>query len=939
MRPTLKKFCCVPVVFLWLTLAFTGCGGESTRLSLAGEWQVALDSLDQGDSLGWNNSSFPAEIWLPGTTDQAGLGEPCTLEPELTKPQLLHLTRRHSYLGAAYYTREVKIPVSVANKQAILNLERVLWKSDVWVDGYKVDPEVDNSLTTPHRYDLTPYLTPGQTHRLTVRVDNRRQYDISVRNLAHAYTDDTQIIWNGMLGDLSIEFLPMSHIRHMDVFPDPETHRTVVRLEIQSDYTQHARVELRACDTKRKSMVGDTLCDVSLVPGLNTVELDCSLDETVSEWSEFSPELYRMEARLVTGDEEHVATADFGLRTIVAEGNRLMINGQPLFLRGTLECCIFPLTGTPPLDRAGWRKVIATAREWGLNHLRFHSWCPPEAAFEVADSAGFYLQVELPLWALNVGRDSATVNFLNAEADRILRNYGNHPSFCLMSMGNELQGDMQLLNNLMKRLKAADNRRLYTTTTFTFEKGYGTAPMAGDDFFITQWTRKGWVRGQGVFEEQPPQFDRDYRSALEGVDVPLITHEIGQYSVYPNLAEIEKYTGVLRPLNFEAVREDLKRKGLLDKAADYTRASGQLAALLYKEEIERALKTPGISGFQLLDLHDFPGQGTALVGLLDAFWESKEILKAEEFREFCAPVVPLVRYPKATYVWGERFTADLDVSNFSSEQLTDATLCWSLRESATGREVASGGFEADIGQGYNADVQHLEVDLPAGEEARKLTLAVSIEDTPYRNHWNLWVYPSATAEEPVDGNIRITESVDRALAELEQGRDVLLLPDWRRMHGVSGKFVPVFWSPVHFPKQAGTMGLLCDPKHPALASFPNDGHTDWQWWDLCVNSRTMVVDSLRGGAPIVEVIDNFTNNRRLAMICEGRVGKGRLIIASCDLTHDLDHRPAARQLRRSLLRYMQSDEFDPPRIENPELLRSFMGGKQDSRRGSASDIY
>lgn len=143
--------------------------------------------------------------------------------------------------------------------------------------------------------------------------------------------------------------------------------------------------------------------------------------------------------------------------------------------------------------------------------------------------------------------------------------------------------------------------------------------------------------------------------------------------------------------------------------------------------------------------------------------------------------------------------------------------------------MASGSFGADIGQGYNADVQHVEVDLPDGEEASKLTLAVSIEDTPYRNHWNLWVYPSAMAEESAESNVRITESVDQALAELEQGRDVLLLPDWRRMNGVPGKFVPVFWNPVQFPKQAGTMGLLCDPKHPALASFPNDGHTDWQW--------------------------------------------------------------------------------------------------------------
>ena len=114
--------------------------------------------------------------------------------------------------------------------------------------------------------------------------------------------------------------------------------------------------------------------------------------------------------------------------------------------------------------------------------------------------------------------------------------------------------------------------------------------------------------------------DKDFRASVDGMEVPTVTHEVGQYSVYPDLSEIAKYTGTLLPLNFMAVRNDLEKKGRLDKASAYLQASGKLAAILYKEEVERALKTPGISGFQLLDLHDFPGQGTALVGLLNAFW-------------------------------------------------------------------------------------------------------------------------------------------------------------------------------------------------------------------------------------------------------------------------------------------------------------------------------
>lgn len=927
------KLWCIPTLLLLLC----GCAGDVHKLSLAGEWRVALDSLDRGDSSGWNNTGFETPVTLPGTTDMARLGTPNALRPEMTQPQMLRLTRNYSYLGAAYYTREIEIPASAAGKRAVLNLERVLWKSDVWVDGRKVEPIVGNSLVAAHRYDLTSFLTPGATHRLTVRVDNRRQFDVSVRELAHAYTNDTQTIWNGMLGDLSIDFMPVNHIRHLAVYPDVDARKATVSLEIYAEaYEEGAEVRIRAVDRSGRNAVAALKREITLDPGLNRIEIDCPMGDDVRLWSEFSPAVYRIEARLASGAGEHAAAADFGMRKMESRGDRMFVNGSPLFLRGTLECCIFPLTGTPPLDREGWRKVIRTAKEWGLNHLRFHSWCPPEAAFEVADAEGLYLQVELPLWALNVGADRAAVDYLEAEADRILRAYGSHPSFCMMSMGNELQGDMQIVNSLMKRLKAVDNRRLYTSTSFTFEPGYGVAPMDGDDFFVTQWTGHGWVRGQGVFEQQPPQFDRDYQSALEGIGAPLITHEIGQYSVYPNLAEIEKYTGVLRPLNFEAVREDLKRKGLLSDAEKYTWASGKLAAILYKEEIERALKTPGISGYQLLDLHDFPGQGTALVGLLDAFWESKGVVSARQFREFCAPVVPLVRYAKAAYAAGELFTAEVDISNYSAEALENAALTWELGDSEDGT-FASGTIGADIAQGYNRGLGRIAVELAGIEKARKLTLTVGVEGTSYRNSWSVWVYPQA--DEDRSGDVRITDDLNTAMAELEKGGKVLLLLDWRYTNGLQGKFLPVFWSPVHFPEQAGTMGLLCDAEHPALADFPNDGHGDWQWWELCVDSRTMVVDSLHGGAPVVKVIDNFTNNRRLAMIYEGRVGDGRLVLASCDLTTDLDRRIVARQMRRSLIRYMKSDRFDPPVIENPEVLRTFVSDVCDSRRADATDIY
>ena len=105
--------------------------------------------------------------------------------------------------------------------------------------------------------------------------------------------------------------------------------------------------------------------------------------------------------------------------------------------------------------------------------------------------------------------------------------------------------------------------------------------------------------------------------------MPAVVHEMGQWCVYPNFDEVRKYTGPLKPKNFDIFHDSLAEHGMLDQWRDFLRASGKLQALCYKEEIEAALRTPGIGGFELLDLHDFPGQGTALVGVLDPFWESK----------------------------------------------------------------------------------------------------------------------------------------------------------------------------------------------------------------------------------------------------------------------------------------------------------------------------
>ncbi|MEJ7830851.1 MAG: glycoside hydrolase family 2, partial [Segetibacter sp.] len=416
-----------------------------------------------------------------------------------------------------------------------------------------------------------------------------------------------------------------------------------------------------------------------------------------------------------------------------------------------------------------------------------------------------------------------------------------------------------------------------------------------------------------------PSFDKDYSAAVDSLPVPIITHEVGQYAVYPNMAEIPKYTGVLSPKNFIAIKNDLTRKNLLPLAKDYTASSGKLAVLLYKEEIERALKTKGVSGFQLLDLHDYPGQGTALVGILDAFWESKGLITPQDFRKFCSPVVPLIRYPKAIYTTDENFTASVEVANFGASALNHPAIDWQIIDAANS-VLASGKIE--VGNGVS--IGEINFSLSKIKIAQKLSIKVSIKNTRYNNDWNIWVYPKIIHQPESD--VVFTTDYSEAINALNEGKKVLFNPVKENINGVEGKFVQVFWSPVHFPDQPGTMGLLVNKDHPAFKDFPTDTYTNWQWWDLCKNSTTLELDSagINPSTIVLRDIDNFFKNRNMASMIEAKVGQGKLLFCTMDIHSDLKNRPVAQQLRFSLLNYMNSKNFNPGVDIDKEALKQLI---------------
>jgi hypothetical protein len=858
----------------------------SAAISLAGEWAFRLDHDGVGIERHWYDAPLPDVVKLPGSTDENHWGK-----PNHRKPDFNHLARLYEYTGPAWYQREVAIPPAWRGKRVTLFLERCHWETSVWVDSETLG--MRDSLCVPHVYDLTKALTPGK-HRLTIRIDNTIKYDVG--GWAHSITEETQTNWNGVLGRIELRASDPVWIDDLQVYPDVAAKTVKVRAALGNATGKPAKGELtlRALPTAKGVATTPRSFPFAADGDRAGIEVTYPMGADVALWDEFSPALYNLEASLSAAGFSDSRTVRFGMRNLGISGKYFTCNGRRIYLRGTLECCIFPLTGYPPTTVELWLRIMTIARSYGLNHLRFHSWCPPEAAFAAADQMGFLFHVEAPQWAFNVGQDPPRDDFVRQEVLRILAAYGNHPSFGMLCMGNELGGDASFLQTLVKLGQATDPRHFYTPATAW---SFGAA----DDYNVAV------VRGL-----HGPGTDADFRDPVAASRVPVISHEVGQWTVFPNLDEIARYTGVLRARNFEIVRDDLAARHMLDQAPAFTRASGHLAVELYKEEIEVLRRTPGHAGFQLLDLHDFPGQGTALIGILDPFWESKGLLAPEAFRRFCGPTAPLLRVKKRVFTSDETFTADAEIAHFGPADIPNAAPVWSIAD-PSGRVVASGVLpQRDLPTGNLLPLGKIETSLAAAPAPTRLTVTVALKGTDIANDWNLWVYPPAVSIEPPPDVLVVRAYDAQATEALAAGKKVFLLGGPGILaRSMPGGFLPPFWTPTWSASPA-SMSLLCDPKHPALARFPTDAYTNWQWYDLLTRSRSVILDDAPPAyRPIVQVIDAFNRNHKLGNVFEARVGPGRLLVCSINLWSDIARRPAARQLLHSLLAYAASDAFRP----------------------------
>lgn len=910
---------------------------DAQTIDLSGKWKFAMgekpeynDEITLPGSMLTNNKGNEVSVntqWVSSLYDSSFYFNPYMEKYRVAGKMKFpfFLTPSKHYVGTAWYAKTVTVPKEWRKHRVLLYLERPHIETTVFVNGKETGR--DSSLSVAHEFDVTPYIIYGKPNTIAIKIYNGIE-NVCVGQDSHSVTDQTQGNWNGIIGRMQLQAVPKSYINSLQVYPDARNKQIHVDLKVADDGKTHKVV----LEHRLLSGGSKTTTAISFKGGSHSVTIP--MGDSVQLWDEFTPNLYELAATM----NGHTVTTTFGMRDFTIEGRQFYINNRKTWIRGTVGNCCFPLTGYPPTDETSWIRIFTKCKEYGLNMMRFHSYCPPEAAFAAADKVGFYLQPEGPSWpnhGVKLGVGMSIDHYLLNETKRMVEKYGNHPSFCMLAAGNEPAGNwVKWVGDFTDYWHATgDNRRVYCGASV----GGGWAFDPKSDYHV-----KGGARGL-TWDKSAPQstdnFDTQVVSFLQkgrkpvtfDINEPYLSHEQGQWCAFPDLKETSQYTGAYKAGNFEIFADMLKDNGMASQADKFLMASGKLQTLAYKYEMERNLRTKDYAGFQLLGLNDYSGQGTALVGVLNVFWKEKGYCTANDWSEFCSPIVPLAKFPKFVYTNAETLSVDVELYNAYKEALTNATTHYTICDN-NGNTLTNGTLKGgDIDVGKNIELGNIHLPLNSIESPSRLTLTISIKadntSETAKNHWDFWVYPDKLQMPSTEG-IYITDTLDtKAISTLKAGGKVLITAAGKVRYGSNVKqtYLPVFWNTSWFKmRPPHTTGAYIDTTHPLFKRFPTDNWGNLNWWELLNRAQVMNLSKLpHSYQPAIQPIDTWHVSRKLGMIIEANVLGGKLLMTTMDITSNLDNRIVARQMRKAIIEYMQSGDFAPAIQLEPQTITDF----------------
>lgn len=699
-------------------------------------------------------------------------------------------------------------------------------------------------------------------------------------------------------------------------------------------------------------------------------------------WSVEHPELYdfKLKIEYEKGDAEE-ASGTFAFRTIKAEDGKIYLNGKRFYVKGYIRgATAHEHSDNCKLgEKEFYVKNIKTAKEFGFNFVRFHSYIPSDKFFEAADEQGILVHYEfrVPDSAYNNLEEMLVTNTAFADTDkigRLIHLYYNHPSLAEYCIGNEIKEGRDKVEALGEFIKKADPSRLYIDTCAwginrrrlididVQHMGYYFPFGKHADMFDS--ADNTLVAGSYDSDEAVKECDNSVIKRTPVYEVPLIAHEVCHYTALRDFALLRRKFAEYGTPEPWWIGEELKMiesKGFSKEYADMYFASKYFQKECWKTALEAIRRSPILSGFHFLQFADTDVYENSN-GVVDCF-DDRNFVTPEDFKKFNGDAVLLADMKNRNFYGGRTLDIPVTLSNYSLEDIRFADFAYSL--TLPDGKVLCGGEMKNlyVARKGNNRICSLSLSLPSFEKATECTLGMELRvknKTLSENLWKIWVYPDyndLSYDEFVNyraGNVAVTDDVSVALDLLSQGKNVCLVyrSDWTRhlldkkmpapkyaFKATWNRFKPVIWD------RGTNYGGLCKGDTLSEFGFPSENVYDFNYCEISEDCDKIILDDFPVKVnSLVTGIDKCVRDRfdaykssfnlpelqyeytlrRFSYLFELKVGKGNLLVCGFNMTGLDENEPSTAAMAKFILNYVSSDKFAPETGLTKDELAEYM---------------
>jgi len=880
----------------------------SSTLILDGEWEFSLD----GQS---------GSIRTPGVWEAQGYA--------------------HRVDGPAFFRRTLAIPADWQGKQVQIQFDALSYHVEVQINGIWIGEHT--GLWTAFAFDVTDAIRSGEgnTIELVVYKPGER---FPMRESLAGFLPDVCIPFGGIWQQARLVAFTDAALSDLWLLPDAESGS--VQVEASLHHAQDMIAVVRLLDPDgRESAIWYGTVESGYVRTTLTIN-------NPRKWSPQTPTLYTVEIRLESERENRLLVRrKFGFRKLSSEGERLLFNGESVFLRGILNWGWYPEILCPAPDEATIRDEFRRVRSLGYNFIKLCLYVPSPRYFEIADEEGMLLWLELPMWLPQVTErlsQQAPIEYSD-----ILAQVHTHPSVVIYSLGCEL--DAAVNAELLSRLNGLLRSR--TSGVLACDNSGSGEAYGGLAFDYADFNDYHFYCDLHYFEPLVDHFWRDWRPAR-----PWIFGEFCDADDYRDLEEIAAaYGGVLpwwlteqnpvHALTAIAFSKQTERMAQLSdlgfSGQDIQRISRQQSFIVRKTILEKVRARASMSGYVVTGIRDTP---LATSSMFDDQGRSK--YDSDAFRAFNADTVLILEQGRKR-VWkrgGDR-PSPVDPFNLTANSLVDyriviahagqplrgGKLRWQVLD-ANGIVLKEGTATVEGPLLGGAPREIAAIGFVAPETSGAYTLSVDFGTV--HNQWALWVYPALNwsgqlAWYDPSGNLDGLESLRKNARIISRSADFESLTDYILLTNAADETV------IDFVRKGGRAVILQSGQgflptvprpfwreaiklfydHPVWADFPHRGYTDLQFYhlaaDYVLNTTELkaALPDLKMAFPILRRLDARQFTIRDYMI-ELRIGTGVAIASTLrfageagDQVCGLEANVAGRHLLLHMLNYLAAGSF------------------------------